>query len=48
MRAARETIARVQAEFYPAPGPVVTAIRVAGFAFENLLLEIEAFGTLPP
>lgn len=48
VRAARETIARVQAEFYPAPGPVVTAIRVAGFAFENLLLEIEAFGTLPP
>ncbi|MBL8597360.1 MAG: hypothetical protein JNL14_06445 [Devosia sp.] len=42
--AARETIARVQREFYPEPGPVVTAIRVAGFAFENLLIEIEAFG----
>lgn len=42
--ATRETIARVQREFYPDPGPVVTAIRVAGFAFENLLIEIEAFG----
>ncbi|MEQ1770782.1 MAG: Rid family hydrolase [Devosia sp.] len=44
IEAARETIARVQREFYPDPGPVVTAIRVAGFAFENLLIEIEAFG----
>ncbi len=44
IEAARETIARVQAEFYPDPGPAVTAIRVAGFAFENLLIEIEAFG----
>ena len=41
--AARETIRRVQAEFYPAPGPAVTAIRVEGFAFEDLLIEIEAF-----
>jgi enamine deaminase RidA (YjgF/YER057c/UK114 family) len=32
----------VQREFYPEPGPAVTAIRVAGFAFENLLVEIEA------
>ena len=44
IEATRETIARVQREFYPDPGPVVTAIRVAGFAFENLLIEIEAFG----
>jgi enamine deaminase RidA (YjgF/YER057c/UK114 family) len=36
------TIAAVQREFYPEPGPVVTALRVAGFAFENLLIEIEA------
>lgn len=42
--AARATIAEVQREFYPEPGPTVTAIRVAGFAFENLLIEIEAFG----
>lgn len=40
--ATREVIARVQREFYPTPGPVVTAVRVAGFAFEDLLIEIEA------
>jgi len=40
-------IARVQREFYPDPGPVVTAVRVAGFAYENLLVEIEAFGVRP-
>ncbi|QIG48291.1 hypothetical protein G5V57_11480 [Nordella sp. HKS 07] len=40
--AEREVIARVQREFYPSPGPVVTALRVAGFAFEDLLIEIEA------
>lgn len=44
IEATRAVIARVQREFYPDPGPVVTAIRVAGFAFENLLIEIEAFG----
>lgn len=36
------TIAAVQREFYPEPGPCVTAIRVSGFAFEDLLIEIEA------
>lgn len=36
------TIAAVQREFYPEPGPAVTAIRVSGFAFEDLLIEIEA------
>ena len=39
---AKATIARVQQEFYPSPGPCVTAIRVSGFAFEDLLIEIEA------
>lgn len=39
---AQATIARVQREFYPDPGPAVTAIRVSGFAFEDLLIEIEA------
>lgn len=43
----RAVIARVQQEFYPGAGPAVTAIRVAGFAFENLLIEIEAFGVRP-
>lgn len=42
IEAARKTVDAVQAEFYPAPGPAVTAIRVSGFAFENLLVEIEA------
>lgn len=42
IRAERQVIARVQREFYPSPGPVVTALRVAGFAFEDLLIEIEA------
>lgn len=40
--AARQTIADIQREFYGDPGPAVTAIRVAGFAFEDLLIEIEA------
>lgn len=39
---ATSTIAAIQREFYPAPGPAVTAIRVSGFAFEDLLIEIEA------
>lgn len=39
---ATATINAVQREFYPAPGPCVTAIRVSGFAFEDLLIEIEA------
>ena len=42
IEATRAVIAGVQREFYPEPGPAVTAIRVAGFAFENLLIEIEA------
>jgi enamine deaminase RidA (YjgF/YER057c/UK114 family) len=36
------TIAAIQREFYPEPGPCSTSIRVAGFAFEDLLIEIEA------
>lgn len=39
----KATIDRVQREFYPAPGPAATSIRVSGFAFEDLLIEIEAF-----
>jgi len=39
----RATIDRVQQEFYTDPAPAVTAIRVSGFAFEDLLIEIEAF-----
>lgn len=39
---ASATVARVQKEFYPTPGPCSTAVRVSGFAFEDLLIEIEA------
>lgn len=35
-------IGAVQREFYPEPGPCSTSIRVSGFAFEDLLIEIEA------
>ena len=41
--ATKATIDRVQREFYPARGPAATSIRVSGFAFEDLLIEIEAF-----
>jgi enamine deaminase RidA (YjgF/YER057c/UK114 family) len=40
--ATKAIIDAVQREFYPQPGPAATSIRVAGFAFENLLIEIEA------
>jgi enamine deaminase RidA (YjgF/YER057c/UK114 family) len=38
----RQIIADIQAELYGTPGPAVTAVRVTGFAFEDLLIEIEA------
>ncbi len=38
----RAVIEAVQREFYSTPGPAVTAVRVSGFAFEDLLIEIEA------
>lgn len=41
-----EEIASVQAEFYPAPGPAVTSIQATGFAFEDLLIEIEAMAVV--
>ena len=37
-----QEIAAIQREFYGDPGPAVTSIRVSGFAFEDLLVEIEA------
>ena len=40
--ATTSTIVDVQREFYPEPGPASTAVRVSGFAFEDLLIEIEA------
>ena len=37
-----QVLREVQREFYPEPGPASTAVRVSGFAFEDLLIEIEA------
>ena len=39
---AMATIEDIQREFYPEPGPASTAVRASGFAFEDLLIEIEA------
>lgn len=43
---AKAAIAKVEREFYPHPGPTVTAFRVSGFAFEDLLIEIEAMAVV--
>lgn len=40
-------ISQVQSEFYASPGPCSTSVRVSGFAFENLLIEIEAMAVCP-
>lgn len=37
-----EKMTKVRMEFLADPGPAATAVRVAGFAFEDLLIEIEA------
>ena len=42
----RAVIEAVQREFYGTPGPAVTAVRVSGFAFEDLLIEIEAVAVI--
>lgn len=39
---ATATVANIKQEFYPEPGPASTAVRVSGFAYENLRIEIEA------
>ena len=35
-------IGNIQKEYYPDPGPAATTVKVQGFAFEELLVEIEA------
>jgi 2-iminobutanoate/2-iminopropanoate deaminase len=37
-----EEMTRVRMDYLPDPGPAATAVRVAGFAYEDLLIEIEA------
>jgi enamine deaminase RidA (YjgF/YER057c/UK114 family) len=43
-----EEMTRVRMEYLADPGPVGTAVRVVGFAFEDLLIEIEAIAALGP
>ncbi len=46
IEATNQTVAEVLREFYPDPGPAMTNLRVTGFAFEDLLIEIEAIAVL--
>ena len=39
-------ISDIQKEFFPEPGPAATSVRVTGFAYEDLLIEIEAIAVL--
>lgn len=41
-----EKMTKVRMEYLADPGPAGTAIRVAGFAFEDLLIEIEAIAVI--
>lgn len=42
-----EKMTNVRLEFFEEPGPVGTAIRVAGFAYPDLLIEVEAIAYAP-
>lgn len=42
-----EKMTSVRLEFFEEPGPVGTAIRVAGFAYPGLLIEVEAIAYVP-
>lgn len=42
-----EAMTRVRLEFFKTPGPVGTAVRVAGFAYPDLLIEVEAIAYVP-
>ena len=41
-----EEMTRARLEYLPDPGPSATAVRVEGFAFEGLLIEIEAIAVI--
>ena len=41
-------VLKVRMEYLANPGPVGTVVRVAGFAYEDLLIEIEAIAALGP
>jgi enamine deaminase RidA (YjgF/YER057c/UK114 family) len=42
-----ERMTRVRLEYLPDPGPVGTAVRVAGLAYPDLLIEVEAIAYSP-
>ena len=42
-----EKMTKVRMEYLPEPGPAGTAVRVNGFAYEDLLIEIEAIASFP-
>lgn len=42
-----EALTRVRLEFFEEPGPCGTAVRVAGFAYPDLLIEVEAIAYVP-
>ena len=46
LAAAATTIGDIQKEFYPDPGPAATTVKVTGFAFEDLVVEIEAIAVM--
>ena len=41
-----EQMTKVRLEYLPDPGPAGTAVRVNGFAYEDLLIEVEAIASL--
>jgi enamine deaminase RidA (YjgF/YER057c/UK114 family) len=41
-----EKMTRVRMEFLPTPGPVGTAVRVAGLAYPDLLIEVEGIAVI--
>ncbi len=43
-----EQMTKVRMEYLPDAGPAGTAVRVNGFAFEDLLIEIEAIAYVGP
>ncbi len=42
-----QRMTRVRLEYLGDPGPAATAVRVVGFAFEHILIEIEAIAVVP-
>jgi enamine deaminase RidA (YjgF/YER057c/UK114 family) len=41
-----QEMTKVRLEYLPDPGPAGTAVRVSGFAYQDLLIEVEAIASL--